>query len=478
MSRKGEDIGSVYSALDNAKTGKIHYKIAALSAAGTLLDGYDISIIAVALLLLYNIPAFGLVTPLAKALIAASTLIGMIFGGIVFGYITDLKGRKTMYMFDMAIFIVMTIIISLSFNFASLFISRLILGVALGADYAISPAIIAEFTPVKSRGKLLVTNVLFWSVGAAVAVFTGYALLPLGSVAWRYMFILGVIPAAVVFYLRKDIPESARWLVKSGDIERAQEVERSVTGKHDSLKDLLPRKSSIKELFSKKYLKSTIFVAVFWFCMDVTYYGIAIFSPTILSILGLTSQLAVLGAGVFDVFSIIGGIIALLVIDRLGRRLITIIGFTGTTASLVILGIVTYFVPKFSIDAAIAPIIFGTFLVFELIQNVGPGTTDFVYPIELFPTSERATAQGFGTSVSRVGAVLGITTFPFIVLSFGISGSLFFFGAFALIGLLVTILLAPETGGKSLEASSEPDIIISAISRMDEQVSAEVGVEE
>ena len=126
---------SVYDALDTAKTSKEHFRITLLSVAGTFLDGYDISIIGVALTIITALSAFSYTnTALGKGLMAASTTIGMLFGALSIGYITDLKGRKFMYLWDMVIFIIFTTAISLSFNFWSLFIFRLILGLAIGAD--------------------------------------------------------------------------------------------------------------------------------------------------------------------------------------------------------------------------------------------------------------------------------------------------------------------------------------------------------
>ena len=447
-----------YNALDSASTNRTHLRITALSAAGTFLDGYDISIISVALILLYTVPGFGLDTPLSKALIGASTVIGMFFGAIIFGYITDIKGRKTMYVWDMVIFIVMTVLISLSFNFASLFITRFVLGLAIGADYAISATIIAEFAPQKTRGRLLVTNVLSWFAGAAVAVFVGYGLLSLGTIAWRYMFLAGIIPAIIVLILRRDVPESARWLAKSGQAEQARKVEMEIAGHSDALATTeLRKKTSFVNLFSRKYIRSTLFVAIFWFCFDVSFYGIGIFNPTILTILGLKAHQAILGSGIFDLFAVIGGVLALLLVDRLGRKTITLIGFAGTTISLIALALITHFVSKDALAASAAPAVFGMFLLFEVTQAIGPGSTNFVYPLELFPTTERATAQGLGTSVSRIGAILGITTFPFIVSSFGISSSLLFFGAFSVIGLVTTIFLGVETKGRTLEQASDEE---------------------
>ena len=218
--------------MDNAKLSSVHKKITVLSIGGTFLDGFDISIISVALIVMSK-TQFGINTALGSGLIGASTIIGMLIGAILFGYITDLYGRKTMYMYDMAIFIVMTVAEVFSFNFASLFITRFILGLGLGADYAIGTTIISEFSPVKYRGKLLTTNVLSWFVGAVAAALTGYMLLPLGDESWKYMFLVGVIPAAIILVLRRDVPESVRWLANKGKDKQAESIEYKLTGKSD-----------------------------------------------------------------------------------------------------------------------------------------------------------------------------------------------------------------------------------------------------
>ncbi len=444
-----------YNALDNAKMNSLHKKITALSVGGTFLDGYDISIISVALIVMSK-PVYGLTTDFGRAMIAASTVIGMLFGAILFGYITDLYGRRTMYMYDMVLFIILTAAEAFSWNFASLFIMRFILGLGLGADYAIGTTIIGEFSPVKYRGKLLVTNVLSWFLGAAVASISGFLLLPLGNQSWRYMFLLGIIPAVIILILRRDVPESARWLTNKGKTKEAADVERELTGTTDNLAIIKrDNKNPLKELLSRKYLKSLLFVGIFWFTFDASFYGISIFSPTILELLGLKARMAVLGSAVFDMFAILGSVIAILLIDRIGRKGITIIGFSGMVVSLAALGIITFYVPNKSAFITDGVLIFAMFLIFYVTEAIGPGSTDFVYPIELFPTEDRATAQGFGTSVSRIGAILGITTFPFIVTIYGFSTSLFFFTGLSVIGLLATVFLATETKGKTLEEINE-----------------------
>ena len=444
---------SRFSGLDNAPTSGVHYRITALSAAGVFLDGYDISIIGVALTIISSIQAFSYVNnPLGKGLMAASTTIGMLFGAILFGYITDIRGRKFMYLWDMVIFIIFTALISFaSFNFDSLFIFRLILGVAIGADYAISTTIISEFAPVKSRGKLLAVNVSAWWIGSAVAYTVGYLLLPFGSEAWRYMFALGIIPAVIVLIFRFSVPESARWLAHVGKIQEAKNVEKLVSGSSDEQKKA-GKRSSLRELFQKNNIRATVFVSVFWFSYDVAFYGIGLFNPTILQIFGLSHSLSILGSAVFAFFAVIGSFLCIAFIDRLGRKRITALGFSGMAVSLLILGIVALEVPKSAFAVGIlAPVIVLMFIVFEVTQTMGPGGTDFIYPQEIFPTSIRATGQGFGTSVSRIGAILGLTAFPALVAIAGLGAGLLFFFVFSVIGLLATLILGVETKGRTLE---------------------------
>ncbi len=444
---------ATYAALDDAKTKSAHYRVTLLSVAGTFLDGYDISIIGVALTIITAISAFSYVnTPLGKGLMAASTTIGMLVGALSIGYITDLKGRKFMYMWDMVIFIVFTALISVSYNFWSLFIFRVILGLAIGADYAIGATIISEFSPKKSRGKFLASDGLAWWVGAAFAFIIGYLLLNTGINSWRYMFAIGIIPAIIVLILRRTVPESARWLANQGKTTQARETEKYFAGKSDTAFKISRQKVSFFTLFDKRYIKNTIYFGLAWFFYDVAFYGIGLFTPTILILLGLTHSLSILGSAVFSSIAVIGSVMCILTVDRWGRKPVTILGFAGMFVSLLVLALVAMYVPTDAFAVGTTAIIIASmYILFELTQSWGMGSTDFVYGQELFPTSIRATGQGWGTSISRIGAILGLTSFPTIVALYGLGYGLLFFAVAGFLGLLLTVFMAPETKGKSLE---------------------------
>lgn len=451
-----EMVETAYAALDTAEVKRIHYKITALSAVGVFLDGFDISIIGVALTIIVALPSFSYAaTPLGKGLMAASTTVGMLVGAIVFGYITDRRGRKFMYMWDMVIFVVFTAAISLAFDYWSLFIFRIVLGLAIGADYSISTTIISEFSPKQSRGKLLAVNVSAWWVGSAVAFIFGYVLLPLGVNSWRWMFALGMIPAIIVLVLRRSVPESPRWLGNNGQEEKARSVMQEITGSAHELK-IARQSASFSTLFKRKYLRATVFVALFWFSYDVAFYGIGLFTPTILSIFGLSRANAILGSAVFASVAVIGSFLCIATVDRWGRKPVTILGFSGMTAALLVLSIIAIETPKSAFTAGgFAVLIAAMYVLFQLTQTWGPGGTDFIFPQELFPTSIRATGQGWGTSVSRLGAILGLVGFPQLVAFAGLGYGLILFLVFSAAGLLSTIFLGIETKGRTLEEITE-----------------------
>ncbi len=431
----------MFKALDDSKLKKIHFKIAMLSSGGSFLDGFDISIISVAILILR--PQFAL-TSTEVTLLLGSTILGMIFGGIVVGYIADLKGRRYLYLWDMIFFIIFTVLCAVATDYIQLLIFRLLLGIAIGADYAITPTIIAEFSPAKHRGMLLSLAGAAWFIGAFGAYGIGTVLIPLGNVSWRYMFLVGIIPAIFILILRRDVPESPRWLLSHGKNQQANESMEIIDSNASVHVPVTYTKTKISDLFKKKYIAATVFISVFWFALDAVTYVIALNGPSILEDLGLTSDAASGYATIIALLAIIGAGIAIIFIDSVGRKSLTMIGFTGMVVTLLLAAILFEYFP-------IVIYIVVLFVVFEIAEELGPGIISSVYPQELYPTEIRSTAQGFGTTISRVGALFGIFTFALVSALYGIGGGLIFLAAISGMGLIVTLVLGKETAKKSLE---------------------------
>ncbi|MHB1302685.1 MAG: MFS transporter [Acidiphilium sp.] len=430
-----------YEILESPELRSFHRRLTFLSAAGVFLDGFDLTVIAVALPLLvkaWHIP------PGLTGAVAAAAVVGMLVGSLLFGHLTDRLGRKAMYLLDLIFFVVFAALTAVSQNVWELLIFRFLLGVGIGADYPISTTLLAEFVPAKRRGSFVATLGATWFLGAMCAYIAGYLLLPLGPDAWRWMMVVGALIAVVVIVLRAAIPESPRWLAARGRTDEASRVLVAL-GAAAGTRPAAQAAGTMKwtDMFAGPLLRLTIFVSGFWFCYDVAFYGISIYTPTILKSFSVgSSAAAYLGSAIVAMLGLVGALIGVSLVDRWGRRPLIIFAFGGLTVLLAVLALVPH--------PALAALVM-LFGLATLFANMGPGVLDFVYPTELFPTGVRAGATGFGTAVSRVGAILSILVFPGIVQAWGLQNALWLFVIAALLGFVICVVLAPETKGRELE---------------------------
>lgn len=423
-----------------------HRKIEILASMGMFLDGYDLSVITMAILLMLTQLHFG---KLDYILVNVSAFIGMIIGAPLLGRLSDRIGRKKIFGIDLLLFVVFAITAGLATNFAMLFISRLMLGIGIGGDYPISSTMVSEFSPVSKRGTLLYGMVgMYWlgSFFSAVMNYT-FAFTPY---FWRYTFIVGGVIAIPIIFLRMRIPESPRWLIGHGMTKSAESVVEDLTGRKPDVEEgkaEAEQEESVKfsSLFSSKFLASTIFVLSVWFLFDVASYGIGFYYPTLIDKLGLASHVlntaglrAIAESSmIVAVGAILGYLVAMPLADRIGRRILTISGLF-VMFLLLLLGSVV----KIS---TLLPVVafFFSFVLFE--QWVGAAT--LFYPTELFPTNYRSTIQGIATSVSRVGAIMGIVVFPL----YPVFHSIFIFAILMALALIISVIFAPETKKTPLE---------------------------
>ncbi len=417
-------------------------KLKILSAGGMFLDGFDLTVIAVALPLI--VKRFHIGAGI-EGVVAASAVVGLLVGALVMGPFTDRFGRRTMYLLDLVFFVVFAVLAALSQNVWELLVFRFLLGFGIGADYAISTTLVAEFSPQRVRGTQVSFLNVTWGVGALAAYVAGIAMINTGPNAWRYMLMIGAVIALIVLAFRRGIPESPRWLQSEGRGEQARDVVTSVPGAPE---ELLAKSDRFgwRDIFSPRYLRTTVFISVFWFCFVVAFYGISLYTPTVIKTFGLVTQLqADIGAAIIGVADVVGNIIGLLMVDRWGRRRPTILGFAGLTVPIVILALLPH------VNASVIVLLF---LIAILLVSLGPGIMNFVYTTELYPTTIRAGAMGFGTAVSRVGSILGVVLFPVLIGAWGFSAALWLFAVVGVIGLVITWAMAPETKHQQLEVSA------------------------
>ncbi len=442
---------------DNIKLTRHHWKIWFLSAMGVFMDGFDLFIIAVALPLIMHMPDWNVTAPVA-GLIGASAPIGAIFGAVIFGRFTDKFGRKAILVLSVVFFVVFAALSAIAWDPISLIVFRFLLGVGIGADYPTGSSYVSEMMPSHLRGKMLVGSFSFQAIGALTGAVLGLIILLCDPSieAWRWMLGLGVVPAIFVLVLRMSLPESPRWLIEHGKKKEAKRIALEVIGSKDILKEPERPPEGYRSLFKKKYRKRTALTSISWFLMDVSLYGVGFFTPVILAKMSLAGDgnfilqdiAATQSAIYLDIFLVIGFVFALFLIERWGRITLQKIGFIGMFIGLFMLASSTLAIPHSGLEMVL---LFGGFIVFNLMVNCGPNPTTYLLPAELFPTHIRATGHGFASCTGKIGAAVGIFLLPILMERFGLGPTMYFISGTALLGFIVTQWLGVETKGKTLE---------------------------
>ncbi|AGP56000.1 MFS transporter [Streptomyces rapamycinicus] len=432
------------SVLDDAPLNGFHRKLALYSSGGPFLDGYILSVVGVAIVQLG--PQMHL-SDAALGLIGASALIGIFFGAFLGGYLTDKFGRQVLYTIDLIAIIGCSVAQFWATDPVWLFVLRLLIGMAVGADYPIATSLLAEFTPRRYRGPLLGGLMVMWFVGAATAYVVGEALLTVDGTGWRWMLASAALPALLIVLLRLGTPESPRWLAKKGRVDEANAVMRKVFGDQASISDLPEEEHEsvgLMLLWRSGYVGRMLFVSAFWTCSIVPLFAVYAFGPRILGALHLNGHLANIGSALITVFFVVGCVLAMVVINRMGRRALIIHSFTWSGLALLVLGLFP------SAPAAVIIILFAAYAV--LIG--GAQNLQWIYPNELFPTEVRGTAVGLASSLSRIGAAIGTYLVPLALTSWGIGPTMLVAAAITLLGAGISMRWAPETHGLALHESA------------------------
>ena len=426
---------------------------------GVLADGYDLTSIGIVLPL--TLADFGLksLSSLQSSLLAASALLGSAVGAILFGLLAN-KGRKAFYGIDMIIMAVAALAQAFVTNIPELIAIRFILGIGVGADYVLSPLIIGEHSNKNDRGKSMALGFgMTWGFGAVFA-----ALLYLGLTSfhvsdfyvWRIVLAAGAIPAALVIYLRRMMPETTRFLARiEGDTTKMAEVIEKVTGQSSDapFEPLAIKDTQTIGYYLKTQWQRFATACLLWFLFDIVAYSGILFGPSLIAKgIGLTP-------GTFNLimefgFVLPGGIMALILIDRWGRKPLQILGFLGMASSLIVFN---YFQKETIIFPVIGLMLYG---LENFMQQAGPGSVSAsgVLGIELAPTKVRGIIQSFTVASGRIGAAISAVVFPSIFHAFGESFAMYFLASIALVAAAVTIFGVPETKRQSLEDSANEQI--------------------
>lgn len=429
--------------LDDAPLNKFHLRVTVFTTGGMFVDGYILGIVGIALSVWSKQIE---ISALWDGLIGASALAGICIGSLFFGPIADRVGRQKLFTIDLMLFVVCSALQFFVGNPAELFVIRFIMGLAIGIDYAIGAALLAEFLPRKQRGPLLACLNAVWTLGYVAAYVVGYSLQSTGGESWRWMLASSTVPALAVLALRIGCPESPRWLAGKGRIAEADAVIKKFIGQNVVLGER-PQPAAhapLRELFSRRWRARTAFASVFWFCQVLPFFALFTFAPQVLSALGLKSEYT--GGLVLNLFQLFGGVVGVVCMNMLSRRTFVIVSFAIMAAAIAMAG----YSPHPS--TAIVTI---AFIIFAFVVSAA-GNLETVYPSELFPTHLRASGVGFAAAMSRVGAAIGTFLLPMSLAAIGTQLTMLLAAAVLVVGLIASIAWSRDTRSLTLADASNP----------------------
>jgi PHS family inorganic phosphate transporter-like MFS transporter len=509
-----EQLG-VLNALDVAKTQLYHFTAILIAGMGFFTDAYDLFSISLVTKLLGRIyyhvdghPKPGTLPPNVAAAVNGVALVGTLVGQLFFGWLGDKLGRKQVYGMTLMIMVGCSLASGLSFGksangvIATLCFFRFWLGFGIGGDYPLSATIMSEYANKKTRGAFIAAVFAMQGFGilaggiVALIVSTAfdhsfkapaYSVDPVGSTVpeadyiWRIIVMFGAFPAALTYYWRMKMPETARYTAlvaknakqAAADMSKVLNVE--LEAEENKVEKFTEEPSNSFGLFSKQFLKRhglhLLGTTSTWFLLDIAFYSQNLFQKDIFSAIGWIPPAASMNA-VHEVYRIARAqtLIALCstvpgywftvaFIDIIGRFAIQLMGFFFMTVFMFALAIPYH---HWTLKANRLGFVAMYSLTF-FFANFGPNATTFVVPAEIFPARLRSTCHGISAAAGKAGAIVGAFGFLYAAQStdpsktdagyppgIGVKWSLIILGIVNFLGMVFTFLV-PEAKGKSLE---------------------------
>jgi PHS family inorganic phosphate transporter-like MFS transporter len=444
--------------LEEAGLKSFHFRTWLTAGMGFFTDAYDLFIIGVVTTLLT--PIWHLTT-VDLMLLNSSALFAAVLGALVFGRLMDRLGRKTVYGVEAILLTVGALLSAFAPSFWFLFALRFVVGLGVGGDYPMSGIIMSEYSNRKRRGFLVNAVFAMQGFGLLVGPLVAIVLLHTGmssDVVWRFMLGFGAIPAAAVIYLRRTIKETPHYQIGvQGDVRETARTVQQLTGSAVAADGhVAPLKNSVSVLFrDRRFLLTLIGTAFSWMFLDMAFYGNSVSSGLVMKALSPHGSLVAHTMTSFWIFlaaAAPGYWVSALLIDRLGRRFIQILGFsvmalaygtlwlvpgiTGLTTDFLLVYAVSYFFIEF-----------------------GPNSTTFVYPSEVFPVTVRGMGFGISASAGKLGAAVAAFLFPLLLVQLGLSGTMGLLALISALGVALTLLVLGEPKGQTLREASRESLL-------------------
>jgi MFS transporter, putative metabolite:H+ symporter len=449
VSKKGT-VDDVVARIERLPISSWHLKARFIVGVATFFDGFDA--LAIAYVLPVIAPQWHLTPPQIGLLLSASFL-GQLLAALFFGWFAERYGRMPAIIWSTLIYSVMSLACAFAWDFNSLLVLRTLQGIGIGGEVPVAITYIAELSRAERRGRFLLLYELVFPIGLVAAVLVGALVVPFFG--WQWLFVIGALPAFVVFFMQRLLPESPRWLATKGRYEEADAVvsmiEKAVERSTGQLPPVQPvvrtreRAASLADLFGSEYLGRTLSAWAIWAACFFCNFGLVVWLPSIYrTVFHLSVSDALIYTLVTQSVGLIGCLICALSIDFFHRRLWFAGAFVGAAAFFFWLGYVNPGSP--------VAVLAASSVAFFFISLISIGL--YLYTPEIYPTRARAIGITSSACWARIASFVAPNIVGAAMASWGLSSVFLIFAAVACFGALVAGMWLTETRRKVLEVIS------------------------
>jgi MFS transporter, putative metabolite:H+ symporter len=394
------------------------------------------------------------------ALFVAATFTGLFIGTMCFGYVADRYGRRTIFTYSMLWYSAATLVMAFQGTGLTVCLWRLIAGIGIGVELVTIDTYLSELVPKSMRGRAFAFNQGVQFAVVPIVAFISFQLVPLqpfGLDGWRWVVMIGATGALVVWFLRRELPESPRWLINQGRLDEADAVTAGIEAKvmadlggkalpaptSHSVEDLQPV-GRLAEIFEPAYRSRTVMLMIFQFFQTFGFYGFAAWVPTLIAEqTGIDVRSSLQYSFIIAIAAPFGPWLAMLFADKCERK-------WQVVGSAICIGV---FGMLFSFQSTMTLLVLCGVLI-TLSNNV-LSYSFHNYQAELFPARVRARAVGFTYSLSRLSTIFASFIIAFFLQTAGTKGVFGLIGVAMLIVVIVIGGWGPRTLNRELEEISQ-----------------------
>jgi MFS transporter, SP family, arabinose:H+ symporter len=419
--------------------------ISSIAALGGLLFGFDTAVISGAL---PSLTTHFVLDENLQGWVVSSVIIGCIIGTLISGITADKLGRKKSLILTSVLFIITSLGTALATSFNAFILYRITGGIAIGAASALSPIYIAEIAPSAYRGRLVAINQLTIVVGIVLAFLSNYLISHVDKDVWRFMLGAQVVPAFLFFICIFFVPESPRWLIMRGELEKANRILNRTGQANIPLTAVSSSKADlpVRYLLKNPYRKLLAVGVTLGILQQFTGINVIMYyAPVIFEKAGFADKSALLQTVLVGVVNLVFTIAAMLFIDRWGRKPLLLL---GSLLMSIFLAVLSYSFYVGSVNNLVTLIAILGFIA-SFAATFGPVV--WVLISEIYPNSIRGTAVSITTFALWVAAFIVSYTFPLLLKHLQGTYTFILYALINFIGFVFVIAAIQETKGKTLE---------------------------